>query len=83
MLADFDIFLLIEVFVITYVLAADSSSDPKKDTMPTCQMTTELSHRHQRHSLIGLFTGEGYHGSKSAQSHDLMHSHLKGNVVLM
>ncbi|CAG9815242.1 unnamed protein product [Phaedon cochleariae] len=47
--------------------STESTSDPKKDTGPTCQMTSEISQsRHQRHSLIGLFTGEGHHGSKSA-----------------
>ncbi|KAJ8981787.1 hypothetical protein NQ317_014803 [Molorchus minor] len=54
-------------------------ANPKKDLTPTCQMTTEISQpsRHQRHSLIGLFTGEGHHGSKSAPNVDHSHSHLK------
>ncbi|XP_050510714.1 protein unc-80 homolog isoform X5 [Diabrotica virgifera virgifera] len=51
--------------------------DTKKDSAPTCQMTTEVhSTRTQRPSLIGLLTGEGHHG-KSAGTHDIMHSHLK------
>lgn len=60
----------------------ESPSDQKKtETVTTCQMTTEIpTYRHQRHSLIGLFTGEGHYGSKSAQNHDLLHSHLKGKI---
>lgn len=52
--------------------------------MATCQITTEIpAHRHQRHSLIGLFTGEGHHSAKSAPSHDLFHSHLKGTLIML
>lgn len=63
------------------ILATESSSEPKKDSTPTCQMTTEVSGtRHQRHSLIGLFTGDGHHQSKSAPTHDVMHSQVKGKI---
>ncbi|KAJ8932970.1 hypothetical protein NQ314_014301 [Rhamnusium bicolor] len=60
--------------------STESCSEPKKqESTPTCQMTTEIppQSRHQRHSLIGLFTGEGHHGSKSAPSHEHSHSHIK------
>ncbi|XP_056632405.1 protein unc-80 homolog isoform X2 [Diorhabda sublineata] len=58
--------------------STESTSEPKKDTTPTCQITTEIQPmRNQRHSLIGLFTGEGLHASKSAPSHDVIQSHLK------
>ncbi|KAG5895326.1 hypothetical protein JTB14_000598 [Gonioctena quinquepunctata] len=57
--------------------STESLSEAKKDTGPTCQMISEVPPpRHQRHSLIGLFTGEGHHGTKSAPSHDHM-SNLK------
>lgn len=70
------------------VSATESSSEPKKqESSTTCQMTTEVPPppptRHQRHSLIGLFTGEGHHGTKSApvpQEHH--HSHIKGKKSL-
>ncbi|XP_015837451.1 protein unc-80 homolog isoform X11 [Tribolium castaneum] len=49
---------------------ASENTDPKKQeaTQPTVQMTSETNHgRHQRHSLIGLFTGD--HGSKGSTDH--------------
>ncbi|CAH1139308.1 unnamed protein product [Phyllotreta striolata] len=54
--------------------STESVSEPKKDS---CQMTTEVPARHQRHSLIGLFTGDSHHQSKSAPAHDVMHSQVK------
>jgi hypothetical protein len=52
------------------VVPASDNTDPKKPeaAQPTVQMTTETNHgRHQRHSLIGLFTGD--HGSKGSAEH--------------
>nr|CAI5820732.1 unnamed protein product [Callosobruchus analis] len=59
--------------------SSESSSEPKKqDSTPTCQVTSELQPpRHQRHSLIGLFTGEGHHGSKAIPAHNFSHAQIK------
>ncbi|CAH2006087.1 unnamed protein product [Acanthoscelides obtectus] len=58
--------------------STESSSEAKKpDSTPTCQVTSEVQQpRHQRHSLIGLFTSEGHHGSKAAPAH----SQIKGET---
>ncbi|KAJ8917160.1 hypothetical protein NQ315_012652 [Exocentrus adspersus] len=62
--------------------STESSSEPKRqESTSSCQMTTEIPAptRHQRHSLIGLLTGEGHHGSKSAPAPpDHSHSQIKG-----
>lgn len=76
------------ICIVSLILATESCSDQQKkqDTTATCQMTTEVApqgNRLQRHSLIGLFTGEGHHGSKSIPTHDVMHTQLKGNFSLM
>lgn len=51
------------------VLASENTDQKKQEAaQPTVQMTSETNHgRHQRHSLIGLFTGD--HGSRGSTDH--------------
>lgn len=50
------------------MIGSDNADFKRQEaTQPTVQMTSETNHGRQRHSLIGLFTGD--HGPKSTSEH--------------
>lgn len=65
-----------------FLFVASDTTEPKKpeSSQPTVQMTSETNQgRHQRHSLIGLFTGD--HGRGSEHPHTNLP--LKGNFFFI